>query len=111
MCTDDRTRLRHMADAAREAVGMASRQRRTDLESDRKLALSLVHLLGIVGEAANGISPEFRMRHPDLPWKKMIGMRNRLFHGYFDVNLDVVWQTATDDLPDLVVKLDQLTGQ
>jgi uncharacterized protein with HEPN domain len=48
----------------------------------------------------------FAKKHPDLPWKKTTGMRDRLMHGYFDVNLDIVWQTVTEDLPDLVGKLE-----
>jgi uncharacterized protein with HEPN domain len=108
MHVDDQTRLRHMLDAAREAMGMARGQQRADLDTDRKLCLSLVHLLEIVGEAATGISPEFCMRHPDVPWKKMTGMRNRLIHAYFDVNLDVVWQTVTEDLPGLVARLEEI---
>jgi uncharacterized protein with HEPN domain len=111
MHMDDPTRLRHMLEAAREAMDMARGQHRGDLDTDRKLCLSLVHLLEIVGEAATGVSPDFRARHSDLPWKKIMGMRNRLIHGYFDVNLDIVWQTVTEDLPDLVGKLEQLTEQ
>lgn len=66
---------------------MARGQQRGDLDTDRKLCLSLVHLLEIIGEAAKGVSPEFRRKHPDLPWKKTAGLRDRLIHGYFDVNL------------------------
>lgn len=108
MHMDDQTRLGHMRDAAREAMEMARGQQRGDLDADRKLCLSLVHLLEIVGEAANGISPEFRQEHSDLPWKRMTGMRNRLIHGYFDVNLDIVWQTVTEDLPLLIHRLENL---
>ncbi len=108
MHVDDQTRLRHMLDAAREAMEMARGQQRTDLDTDRKLCLSLVHLLEIFGEAAKGVSPGFRQEHPELPWRKMAGMRDRLIHGYFDVNLDIVWQTVTEDLPDLVAKLERI---
>jgi uncharacterized protein with HEPN domain len=111
MHVDDPTRLRHMLEAAREAMDMARGQQRADLDTDRKLCLSLVHLLGIIGEAAAGVSPVFRETHPHLPWKKITGMRNRLIHGYFDVNLDIVWQTVTEDLPDLAAKLEQIAEQ
>ncbi len=110
MHVDDQTRLRHMLEAAHEAIAMARGQQRTDLDTDRKLTLSLVHLLEIVGEAAKGVSPEFRQKHPELPWKSMMSMRNRLIHGYFDVNLNIVWQTVNEDLPDLVARLEQLAG-
>lgn len=108
MHVDNETRLRHMLDAAREAMVMASRQRRADLDTDRKLCLSLVHLLEIIGEAAMGVSPDFRLKHPDVPWNRITGMRNRLIHAYFDVNLDVVWQTVTEDLPGLVTQLEKV---
>jgi uncharacterized protein with HEPN domain len=62
------------------------------------LNLSLVRLLEIVGEAAHGLSQESRDAHPKTPWKKIAGMRDRLIHGYFDVNLDIVWQTVTQEL-------------
>lgn len=105
-----RPRLRHMLDAAREAIDMASGQQRANLDNDRKLCLSLAHLLEIIGEAAAGVSRESRLRHPDLPWKRIRGMRNRLIHAYFDVNLDVVWQTIQEDLPGLVVQLAGILG-
>jgi uncharacterized protein with HEPN domain len=108
MYVDDRTRLGHMRDAVREAIEMAKGQRREDLDTDRKLCLSLVHLLETIGEAAKGVSPEYRHEHPDLPWKKIAGMRDRLVHGYFEVNLDIVWRTVTGDLPDLAARLDRL---
>lgn len=97
-----------MRDAAREAMEMAHGQQRSSLDIDRKLCLSLVHLLEVIGEAAKGISPAFRHEHPDLPWKKTARMRDRLIHGYFDVNLDIVWQTVTEDLPGLVVRLEEI---
>ncbi len=109
MYVDDQTRLGHMRDAVREAIEMARDQRRADMDTDRKLCLSLVHLLEIIGEAAKGISPEFRHKNPDLPWTKIAGMRDRLVHGYFDVNLEIVWRTVTEDLPDLAARLEKLS--
>jgi len=108
MYVDDKTRLGHMRDAAREAMEMARGQQRSSLDTDRKLCLSLVHLLEVIGEAAKGISPTFRQEHPDLPWKKTARMRDRLIHGYFDANLDIVWRTVTEDLPGLVVRLEEI---
>jgi len=105
---DDSVRIRHILDAAREAVAFAKGRSRVDLNTDRKLNLSLVRLFEIIGEAARGISQESRQAHPDLPWKSMIGIRDRLIHGYFDVNLDVVWETVTEDLPGLIAKLENI---
>lgn len=72
MFEDDNVRIRHILDAAREAVDFSQGRSRTDLDSDRRLNLSLVRLLEIIGEAARGISPDFRKAHPELPWKSMI---------------------------------------
>ena len=87
MFEDDEIRLKHILDAAREAVGFTEGHCREDLDTDRKLSLSLVRLLEIIGEAAKGITAEFRQDHSELPWKSMVGMRDRLIHGYFFVNL------------------------
>ena len=108
MFEDDNVRIRHILDAAREAAAFAKDRTRADLDTDRKLNLSLVRLLEIIGEAARGISQEFRDSHPALPWKTMIGMRDRLIHAYFDVNLDVVWQTVIEDLPPLIAQLEKI---
>lgn len=108
MFEDDTVRIRHILDAAREAVSFAEGRRREDLDNDRKLNLSLVRLLEVVGEGARAISTEFRVAHPELPWKKMVGMRDRLIHGYYDVNLNVVWETTTEDLPALIAQLERI---
>ena len=68
----------------------------------------MVRLLEIIGEAAKGITAEFRQEHSELPWKSMVGMRDRLIHGYFDVNLDIVWKTVINDLPPLINKLEKI---
>ena len=82
-----------------------------DLVTDEMLSLSLVRLLEIIGEAARAVSSEGRAAYPAIPWKKIIGMRDRLTHGYFDVNLDIVWETVTHDLPPLIVELERLVSE
>ena len=101
----DRIRLRHMLDSAREALAFAEGRQRDDLDTDRQLALAVVKCLEIVGEAANNISPETRDGIRTIPWSGIINMRHRLIHGYFTINLDIVWQTLADDLPPLVGEL------
>ena len=108
MVRDDQIRLRHMLDAAREAVGFAKGRSRSELDTNRMLSLSLVRLLEVIGEAAYGISPSFRESHTDIAWKQMSGMRNRLIHGYYDVNLDIIWKTVTEDLPVLIKQLENV---
>ena len=104
----DLVRLHHILDAGREAITFSQGRSRVDLDTDRMLQLSLVRLLEIIGEAAKGLSPEFRSAHAAIPWRKMSGMRDRLIHAYFDVNLDVVWETVRCDLPQLVEALEEI---
>lgn len=106
MPPDDALRLRHMLDAAREARTFVEGKRRTDLDEDRPLALALVKLIEIVGEAASRVGAAERQRRGGIPWGDIVAMRNRLIHAYFDVDLDRVWDTVTDDLPPLITELE-----
>ena len=108
MLKTDYVRLRHMLDAANEALSFVADKSRIELDLDRALALALVKSIEIIGEAASRISRELRTQSPDIPWADIVAMRNRLIHAYFDVNLDIVWQTVTDELPPLVRALEQL---
>ena len=82
MRKDDTIRLRHMLDAAREAVAFAADRGREDLGRDRMLALSIVKCIEIVGEAASRVSGETRALVSQIPWQDIVGMRNRLIHSY-----------------------------
>ena len=108
MSDSDLVRLRHLRDAAQEAVRFTAGRSRSDLETDRLLNLALIRLLEIIGEAARAVSPALRQAHPEIPWRQMVGMRDRLIHGYFDVDLDIVWETVTQDLPALIFHLEQI---
>ncbi len=101
----DLVRLRHMLDSAREAVAFAGGENRETLDSDRKLTLALVKSVEIIGEAASKVSQACRDANPQIPWSKIAGMRNRLVHAYFDINLDILWEAVTNDLPVLVQEL------
>lgn len=105
---DDWVRTRHMLDAATEALSFARGSTRDSLKQDRKLALALVKSIEIIGEAAAKVSDECQRGHPQIPWASIVGMRNRLIHAYFDVDLDRVWDTITDDLPPLVAELEKI---
>lgn len=102
MSEADQIRLRHMLDAAAEAVSFAVGRSRRDLDQDRMLVLSLVKSIEILGEAANKISPDMKRECPEISWEDIVSMRHRLIHAYFDVNLDVVWSTVERDLPELI---------
>jgi len=95
MYKDDLIRFRHMLDAAKETISFIKGKKRSDLDTDRMPALSLVKSIEIMGEAASKVTKESRDSHPEVPWLNIIGMRNRLIHAYFDIDLDRVWDTIT----------------
>lgn len=105
---DDAVRLRHMLDASRKAVALLGGRTRARLEGDEVAQLALARLLEIVGEAAGKVSRKYRASHAQLPWGEMGGLRNRLAHAYFDVDLDVLVDIVAKDLPPLIEQLEGL---
>lgn len=101
MQQSDRIRLQHMLDSIQEALSFISGKSRADLDSNRMLVLSLIKDIEMVGEAANKMSAEVKVNHPEIPWVDIVGMRHHLIHEYFDVDLAIVWSTVTKDLPPL----------
>jgi uncharacterized protein with HEPN domain len=110
MRDDDRIRILHMIDAAEAVAQFVAERSRDDLDRDRMLLFALVHAIEIFGEAASKLSPETRAAAPEIPWSAIISMRNRLIHGYFDVDTTIVWKTATEEVPVLVPLLRVLVG-
>jgi uncharacterized protein with HEPN domain len=105
---NDEVRLRHMLEHAREAIVLMVGKDRSHLNAERMLSLALVRLIEIVGEAANRVSKARQRQLSQIPWPQIIGMRNRLVHGYDAVDLDIVWQTVTEELPALLAVLEQI---
>lgn len=105
MPPEDRVRLLHMIEAAETACGFVSDKARGDLDADRMLVFALVRAIEIVGEAGSKVSAPTREAAPDIPWSLIVSMRNRLVHAYFDVDREVVWKTATEELPQLLPRL------
>jgi uncharacterized protein with HEPN domain len=97
--------LRQMRDHAHELASLIHGRTRGDLDSERLLALAVVRLLEIIGDAASRVPVEERARRPEIPWSSIVGLRNRLIHGYDDVDYDIVWAILTTDLPVLVSHL------
>lgn len=95
-----------MLDAAREAVGYAAGRERADLDTTRMLARAIVKAVEIVGEAASKVTNETQVLVPEIPWVDIVGMRHRLIHAYYDVDLDIVWDTVGVDLPPLIAALE-----
>lgn len=105
---DDLSRLKHIKDACQEALSFIDGYDRADLSRNRMLALSLVKELEIIGEAANNISKDCQDRYPQVPWRVIVGMRNRLIHAYFGIDYDVVWQTVTESSPVLLAEVESI---
>ena len=99
---DPSVSLRQMRDHALEVIELVRGCSRGDLDADRLLALALVRLLEIIGEAAARVPAEERARRPGVPWSSIVSLRNRLIHGYDDIDHDIVWEVVTTDLPALV---------
>ena len=103
---DPTVALLHMLDHAREALELVTNRTPKEFKEDRVLNLALARLIEIVGEAAGRVPDEVRIRHTDIPWRQIVGMRNRLTHGYDAVDLDILWEVITKDLPPLVEQLE-----
>ena len=71
----------------------------------------MIRWVEIIGEAARGLSEELRKAHPEVPWRQMIAMRNVLIHGYFDIDVDLVWSVAHNDLPKLGAQVRAIVGE
>ncbi|MCL4502340.1 MAG: DUF86 domain-containing protein [Deltaproteobacteria bacterium] len=104
----DLIRLRHMLDYSREAVELIRGKKREYLDHDRLLGLALVRLLEIIGEAAGRTTIQSQLSYPMIPWSQIIGLRNRLIHGYDAVDMDILWQIVKYDLPVLIEKLESI---
>ena len=98
-----------MLDAARTARDFVRGRTREDLDQDRMLSFALVRAIEVLGEAAGRVSAETRLASPETPWALIVAMRNRLIHGYFDINHDILWQTVHEELPPLLAQLEKLT--
>jgi uncharacterized protein with HEPN domain len=96
-----------MLDAARETVTFVAGKTVQDLKSDRILSLALVKCIEIIGEAATKVTDETRAAYPQIPWADIVGMRHRLIHAYFDVDLERVCDTIAVDLPPLIESLEK----
>jgi uncharacterized protein with HEPN domain len=105
---DDQTRLRHIRDAAAKVMAFTESKDRDSLAQDDLLQLALVRLIEIIGEAASRLSDDIKSRHASVPWVAIVGMRNRLIHAYFEVDLKVVWDTVTVAVPDLLGKVNAI---
>ena len=103
--------LDHMRQAARDALSFVEGMDQQTFTTDRRTQQAVTMSLLVIGEAATKVMdgyPRFAEANQQIPWRSIRGMRNRIAHGYFEINLDVVWETVARALPELLTQLDAL---
>ena len=94
--------------AVKAALVFLRGKTQADFNRDLQCQFAVVRAIEIIGEAANRVSQETCAAHPEIPWREMIAMRNRMIHDYDEVDLDIVWDTVHNDLPPLVERVEAL---
>jgi uncharacterized protein with HEPN domain len=110
MFVDDRTRLLHILDASRKACAFASPYMRDALDTNRMLYHAIKDCLITVGEAASNVSPELRGAQPEIDWRGLISLRNRLLRDYYILDADRIWNTVVNSLPGLIAQMEPLVA-
>ena len=105
---EDLIYLGHMLDMTRKGIEAIKSKSRKNFDDDEILRLELTHLVQVIGEAARKVSTEFQQDHPEIPWRRIIGMRHRIVHDYMRVDEDVLWEVITADLAALLPLLEKI---
>jgi len=107
----DRVRLAHILEYAELVSEWLSRVRKESFFDNKQLQASIIRQIEVIGEATKNVSPSLKEKHPEIPWKEISGMRDMLIHEYFDVDLEEVWVTCTEDIPELVEKIKTILSE
>lgn len=107
----DLTYLGDVLDAIRRIEGYLRGVDKNEFMANLMMQDAVMHQIEIIGEASNNVSDEFQEKHPELPWMQMRAIRNKIVHDYREINLDVIWDTAKNNLPPLKVQIEQLFGE
>ncbi|HET6378722.1 MAG TPA: HepT-like ribonuclease domain-containing protein [Methylocella sp.] len=108
MPPEDRTRILHMIESADAVARFIAGRRREDLDNDLMLLFALVRAVEVFGEAAARVSAATQAANPEIPWPQIVATRNRLVHAYFDIDRNILWKAATEEIPALVPTLKTL---
>lgn len=101
----DKVLLGDILDAVTQIKTYTTGMTEDSFSQDRKTQDAVVRNLEIIGEASNRLSEEFRLQHPEIPWQLIRGLRNRIVHAYFGVDIQLIWEVVVDDLPPLKDRL------
>ena len=105
MSKHDTVYLHHILDAINQIESYTAGLSYEAFSEDRLIQDGVIRQLEIIGEACRQLSSEFRAQHADLPWKQIMGLRNRLIHAYFDINLGIIWDIVQADIPPMKDKI------
>jgi len=112
MCSrGDQEFLEDILEAIRRADAYVDGLSYTEFLADQKTQDAVIRTLEIMGEATKRLSPEIREKYPDVPWKNMAGVRDKLIHDYFGVNFDIVWEIVRDELPGVAIELEEIVDE
>ncbi len=100
--------IEDILDAMNKAESLLEDVSFSQFENDFRINFAVVRALEIIGEAAKRLPDELRLRYPDIPWKGMSGMRDRIIHGYDNVDLQIVWDVVKRDIPQIKPKIDSI---
>ncbi len=108
---DPLTFLGDVLDAIRRIDGYLHSVSKEAFLENQMMQDAVMHQIEIIGEASNSVSDEFQDEHPKLPWMQMRAMRNKIVHDYREINLDVIWDTAMNDLPAVKLQVQKMLGE
>ena len=108
---DDRVYLQHIRDAAKRIRGYVNGMNEADFKKNELVQDGVIRQIEIMGEATKRLSSKTKELEPDIPWRDIAGMRDKLIHDYFGVDIERVWLTVTDDLPELASKITALLSR
>lgn len=104
----DSLRIRHILEAAEHIADFTRGISEEEFMNDYEKQSAVVKQLEIIGEAASKLSTEFTKEHQEIDWSKVVGMRHKMIHDYFDIDVDIVWTTVTSDVPLLKEAIEKL---
>jgi uncharacterized protein with HEPN domain len=97
-----------MLDAARKIAAKAGNITREQFENNEDLQMVFAHLVQVLGEAASRVSTARRDQVPEIPWKRIVGMRHRIVHDYMNMDLEILWEVVRRNIPELVATLEKI---